>query len=103
MTIDDNPVLAIAFTPDGAFVAGATRDNVKIWKVGDYQSPRAEWSRKSHPERLSPKVNGNLEPEDQHCLSWDATGHRLAFGVNDLVSHYSDCSWVEMTDSSSSL
>lgn len=98
VTIDDNPVLAIAFTPDGAFVAGATRDNVKIWKVGEYQSPRAEWSRKSHPGRLSPKVNGNVELEDQHCLSWDATGQRLAFGVNDLVSHYLVSGFAEMTD-----
>lgn len=88
VTIDDNPVLAIAFTPDGQFVAGATRDNIKIWKVGEYQSPRAEWSRRSHPGRLSPKINGNAEPEDQHCLSWDATGRRLAFGVNDLVTHH---------------
>lgn len=102
VTIDDNPVLAIAFTPDGAFVAGATRDNVKIWKVGEYQSPRAEWSRKSHPGRLSPKVNGNMEPEDQHCLSWDSTGHKLAFGVNDLVSHYSGHCRVKFTNSYSS-
>lgn len=88
MTIDDdNPVLALSFTPDGAFVAGATRDKVLIWKVGEYVMPRASWTRTSHAGRLSPKVvDGTAEVEDQHCLCWDADGHRLAFGVNDLVS-----------------
>lgn len=85
MTIDANPVLALSFTPDGAFIAGATRDRVLIWKVGEYTMPRAQWSRTSQPGRLSPKMNGTAEIEDQHCLCWDATGQRLAFGVNDLV------------------
>lgn len=88
MTIDDdNPILALSFTPDGEFVAGATRNKVLIWKVGEYASPQASWTRKSQPGRLSPKVNGTAEVEDQHCLCWDSEGRRLAFGVNDLVSH----------------
>ncbi|KAF3765890.1 hypothetical protein M406DRAFT_290169 [Cryphonectria parasitica EP155] len=86
MTIDANPVLALSFTPDGAFIAGATRDRVLIWKVGEYTMPRAQWSRTSQPSRLSPKVNGTAEIEDQHCLCWDANGQRLAFGVNDLLA-----------------
>lgn len=86
MTIDANPVLALSFTPDGAFIAGATRDKILIWKVGEYTLPRAQWSRTNQPgSRLSPKVNGTAEIEDQHCLCWDASGQRLAFGVNDLV------------------
>ncbi|KAJ1299914.1 hypothetical protein OPQ81_005355 [Rhizoctonia solani] len=85
MTIDANPVLALSFTPDGAFIAGATRDRVLIWKVGEYTMPRAQWSRTNQPSRLSPKVNGMAEIEDQHCLCWDANGQRLAFGVNDLI------------------
>lgn len=91
MTIDANPVLALAFTPDGAFIAGATRDKILIWKVGEYTTPRAQWSRRNQPgSRLSSKVNGNngiADIEDQHCLCWDASGQRLAFGVNDLVGH----------------
>lgn len=88
MTIDANPVLALAFTPDGAFIAGATRDKILIWKVGEYSLPRAQWSRSNQPGRsLSPRINGANGPveEDQHCLCWDSTGQRLAFGVNDLV------------------
>lgn len=89
MTIDANPVLALAFTPDGAFIAGATRDKILIWKIGEYTAPRAQWSRTTQPgSRLSPKVNGtnaSADIEDQHCLCWDSSGQRLAFGVNDLV------------------
>lgn len=106
-TIDPNPdpsphpVLAISFTPDGAFIAGATRDRILVWKVGEYSWPRARWSRASYQYTHSPKVNGNASPnpdskasdkgddevefEDQHCLSWDPTGQRLAFGASDLV------------------
>lgn len=108
MTIDPNPdpnpnpVLALSFTPDGAFIAGATRDRILIWKVGEYAWPRARWSRSSHQDPPSPKVNGNASPkldgkaspkgddevefEDQHCLSWDPAGQKLAFGASDLVS-----------------
>lgn len=87
-TIDDNPVVGLSFTPDGAFFAGATRDRILIFKVGEYAFPRAAWKRSLPPGGLSPKINGlNGEPEteDQHCLSWDASGQRLAFGVNGLV------------------
>ncbi|CAN8103709.1 unnamed protein product [Discula destructiva] len=90
MTIDANPVLALAFTPDGAFIAGATRDKILIWKVGEYTLPRAQWIRTNQPgSSLSPKVNGTngaADIEDQHCLCWDASGQRLAFGVNDLLA-----------------
>lgn len=88
-TIDDNPVVGLSFTPDGAFFAGATRDRILIFKVGEYAFPRAAWKRSLPPGGLSPKINGlNGEPEteDQHCLSWDANGQRLAFGVNGLLA-----------------
>ncbi|KUI73986.1 F-box-like/WD repeat-containing protein TBL1XR1 [Cytospora mali] len=88
-TIDDNPVVALSFAPDGAFIAGASRDQVLIFKVGEYSSPRSAWKRTAQPGALSPKINGlNGEPEveDQHSLSWDANGQRLAFGVNGLLA-----------------
>lgn len=88
-TIDDNPVVALSFAPDGAFIAGATRDQVLIFKVGEYASPRSAWKRSAQPGALSPKlngINGESDVEDQHCLSWDANGQRLAFGVNGLLA-----------------
>lgn len=82
----ENPVVALAFTPDGAFIAGATSDRILIWKVGDHQIPRASWSRVPHPGWFSPKTNGDQYEEDIHCLCWDATGQKLAYGANSRVS-----------------
>lgn len=82
----NSPVLAISFTPDGAFLAGATADEVLIWKVGDYFMPRASWTRPPHPGWLSPRLKGDVEEEeDCHTLCWDASGQKLAYGVNSRV------------------
>ncbi|KAL1884387.1 hypothetical protein VTK73DRAFT_81 [Phialemonium thermophilum] len=78
----ENPVVALSFTPDGAFIAGATTDRILIWKVGDHQIPRASWSRAPHPGWLSPRAHSEQDEEDTHCLCWDASGQKLAYGVN---------------------
>jgi transducin (beta)-like 1 len=80
------PIVALAFTPDGAFLAGATHERILIWKVGDHSIPRASWDRMPHPGWLSPQVNSESEEEPEHTLCWDATGQKLAFGVNSRVS-----------------
>jgi len=82
----DLGVVALAFTPDGAFIAGATNDRVLIWKVGEANVPRACWIRGSEQGWQTPKSNDSELVEDQHCLSWDANGQKLAYGVNSLVS-----------------
>lgn len=83
----DSPIVRLAFTPDGAFLAGATATQVLIWKVGNYVTPRASWSRSAHPDWLSPKSSIESDEEDEHCLSWDASGQKLAYGSNSRVSH----------------
>ncbi|ETS77341.1 hypothetical protein PFICI_11215 [Pestalotiopsis fici W106-1] len=83
MTMGD-PIVALSFTPDGAFIAGATHDKILIWKVGDHSIPRASWERIPHPS--SPRLQSETDEEDEHCLSWDATGQRLAFGVNSRLA-----------------
>ncbi|OTB03405.1 hypothetical protein M426DRAFT_177409 [Hypoxylon sp. CI-4A] len=80
------PIVALAFTPDGAFLAGATNERILIWKVGDCSIPRASWSRAPHPGWFSPRMNAESEEEDEHCLGWDATGHKLAYGVNSRLA-----------------
>lgn len=84
MTIDSTSVFKVKFTPDGAFIAGATSDRVFIWKVDDAYFPRATWNR--------PPGNGWQTPqstesngEDEHALSWDANGQKLAYGCNSVV------------------
>ncbi|KAK7921192.1 hypothetical protein PG985_009214 [Apiospora marii] len=82
----DSPIVALAFTPDGAFIAGATNERILIWKVGDHSIPRASWSRSPHPGWLSPRINADSEDEDEHCLCWDSTGQKLAYGVNHRLA-----------------
>ncbi|KAI0097710.1 WD40-repeat-containing domain protein [Nemania sp. FL0031] len=79
-------IVALAFTPDGAFLAGATNERILIWKVGDHGIPRASWSRLPHPGWVSPRLDSESYEEDEHCLSWDATGHKLAYGVNSRLA-----------------
>ncbi|KAF4445519.1 hypothetical protein F53441_10772 [Fusarium austroafricanum] len=82
----DSPIMKLAFTPDGAFIAGATSTQVLIWKVGSYGVPRASWSRPVHPGWLSPKASAESDEEDEHCLCWDADGQKLAYGSNSRLA-----------------
>ncbi|KAM0246358.1 hypothetical protein ACHAP5_004831 [Fusarium lateritium] len=82
----DSPIMRLAFTPDGAFIAGATSTQVLIWKVGSHAVPRASWSRPVHPGWLSPKANAESDEEDEHCLCWDADGQKLAYGSNSRLA-----------------
>jgi transducin (beta)-like 1 len=82
----DSPIVRLAFTPDGAFLAGATASQVLIWKVENTAIPRAKWSRPPHPGWLSPNTNSESDVEDEHCLCWDASGQKLAYGSNNRVS-----------------
>lgn len=79
------PVVRLAFTPDGAFIAGATSRSVLIWKVDSHSVPRAVW-RPSRDEFESLKSNQDSEEEDEHCLCWDISGQKLAYGANSRVS-----------------
>ncbi|KAI1825775.1 WD40-repeat-containing domain protein [Xylaria intraflava] len=81
-----NPIVALAFTPDGAFIAGATSERILIWKVGDHTIPRASWNREAHLGPLSPRQNSESDDEDEYCLCWDATGHKLAYGANNRLA-----------------
>jgi len=78
-------VVGLAFTPDGAFVAGASVEGVWIWKVDDVHLPRASWTRGPEAGWQTPRSHDSAPDEDQHCLCWDADGQKLAYGVNSLV------------------
>lgn len=78
-------VVALAFTPDGAFIAGATSERILIWKADDVNVPRASWIRGSETGWQTPQSHDSAPDEDQHCLCWDANGQKLAYGVNSLV------------------
>ncbi|KAM0257821.1 hypothetical protein ACHAQJ_004125 [Trichoderma viride] len=79
------PVVRLAFTPDGAFIAGATSRSVLIWKVDSHSVPRAIW-RPSKDEFENLKSNQDSEEEDEHCLCWDISGQKLAYGANSRLA-----------------
>lgn len=78
--------VAAAFTPDGAFLAGATEKVILIWKVDDSSFPRASWTRRSDEDTQSPSVSEDGALEDHYCLCWDKDGQKLAYGSNNQVS-----------------
>lgn len=78
-------VVALAFTPDGAFIAGATSERILIWKFDDVSVPRASWVRGSQLGWQTPQSSDSAAEEDQHSMCWDANGQKLAYGVNSLV------------------
>ncbi|KAG5982921.1 hypothetical protein E4U55_001121 [Claviceps digitariae] len=82
----DSPIVRLAFTPDGAFIAGATSRQVLIWKVDNHSIPRASWNRPPHPAWLSPKGSSESDEEDEHCLCWDVSGQKLAYGSNSRLA-----------------
>ncbi|KAH6712902.1 WD repeat protein [Leptodontidium sp. 2 PMI_412] len=82
-------VVALAFTPDGAFIAGGTNDRILIWKADDVNLPRATWTRGDEVGWRTPQSHdsGSDElQEDQFSLCWDADGQRLAYGVNSRLA-----------------
>lgn len=83
----DAAVLALAFTPDGAFLAATTNSHILIWNMADPSFPRARWVRGQEPGWQSPKMNGAALEDYHHCLCWDSDGKRLAYGVNSMVSY----------------
>ncbi|KAI9644122.1 hypothetical protein NHQ30_007475 [Ciborinia camelliae] len=98
MTIGSSSVLALSFTPDGAFIAGGTSDRVLIWKVEDTHLPRASWNRPSGNGWQTPQSSDSIPDEDEHVLSWDVHGQKLAYGCNSMVciscfivSGYANC------------
>ncbi|KAG4026076.1 hypothetical protein MFRU_045g00210 [Monilinia fructicola] len=86
MTIGSSSVLALSFTPDGAFIAGATSDRVLIWKVEDTHLPRARWDRPTGNGCQTPQSSDSIPDEDEHVLSWDAHGQKLAYGCSSVLA-----------------
>ncbi|OWP06147.1 hypothetical protein B2J93_8530 [Marssonina coronariae] len=81
-------VVALAFSPDGAYLAGGTNERILIWNAEDVSLPRATWTRGDELGWRTPQSHdsGSDENEDQFSLCWDADGQRLAYGVNSRLA-----------------
>jgi transducin (beta)-like 1 len=77
-------VVALSFTPDGAFLASATSRQILIWRMEDVSTPRARWNLDSERDLGDDTMNAP-DDEQERNLSWDASGHKLAYGINNSV------------------
>ncbi|KAF8856480.1 putative F-box-like/WD repeat-containing protein TBL1X [Acephala macrosclerotiorum] len=82
----NSAVVALSFTPDGAFIAGGTNGQVLIWKVADVHLPFASWTRGLDPGWSTPQSHDSAAEEDQFSLTWDADGQRFAYGANNRLA-----------------
>ncbi|KAI9871921.1 MAG: hypothetical protein M1830_002292 [Pleopsidium flavum] len=89
----DTPAMALSFTPDGYLVAAASYSKILIWRADEGGLPKACWigekARWLGGDALS-KVDRKEEKEEEkvedHSLSWDADGGKLAFGLGRQIA-----------------
>lgn len=98
------PAMALSFTHDGYLVAAASYNKVLIWRAEEGGLPKACWvgekgrwmggggvavSRKGKREEGGDDRSEEEEEEEEraqdHSLSWDADGGKLAFGLGSQV------------------
>ncbi|KAI0996577.1 hypothetical protein K3495_g11605 [Podosphaera aphanis] len=80
-------VSALSFSPDGSLLAGATADNIFIWKVNNFHIPTAVWRRQTESGWQTPQSSeSTLGDEDICTLCWDCHGKRLALSNNNRLA-----------------
>ncbi|KAF2839652.1 WD40 repeat-like protein [Patellaria atrata CBS 101060] len=83
LMMDNVEARAMAFSPDGHYIAGAALDTVLIWQADIGGQPKARWKWEGSKEQWD-----TTEPDDealQQSLAWDADGKKLAFTVANQV------------------
>ncbi|CCU77196.1 WD repeat protein [Blumeria hordei DH14] len=85
-------VSAIEFSPDGLFVAGATNNDIFIWKTNSTHIPRAMWNHNDEVGWQTPQSSEYTPGEEEICsLSWNSDGRRLAYGINNRLALINFC------------
>lgn len=87
----DSVITAVSFSPDSNTMAAASETKVLVWNMDDLSQPKAGFVRGSENAWRSPSPaangeNGVLPKADITCLRWNASGEKLAYGVNGMVS-----------------
>jgi WD40 repeat protein len=95
-----SPVMALSYSPDGFYIAGASYDQIKVWKAESAVQPIAQWDgqdsnwRGTSLKQRDQDTNGDIHSasdgqqdfDADHSLSWDADSKKLAFGLGNQVS-----------------
>ena len=102
------PVLALAFSPDGSYVAAASSNHVQVWLATVDEQPVARWDAAIEKDLdISNGVNGHAEmngngvdgdsgygddaDEPLSLLSWTADSSKLFFSAGNKVKAYPRC------------
>lgn len=100
--------MALSFTPDGYLVAAASYNKILIWRAEEGGLPKACWvgekgrwrgggavtrTEKSEPGGDGRSDEGEEDVGQDHSLSWDADGAKVAFALGSQVSCLRSDSW----------
>ena len=104
------PIMALSYSPDGFCVAAASYDTVRIWNPDSSSQPIALWdapnqvwsgARLRDEDTMSlagrSSVNGDHGSTADHCLSWDLTSKKLAFGLASQASISTRSNFILLT------
>ena len=95
-----SPVMALAYSPDGFCLAGASYDTVRIWNAEHGHNPMATWKDEQNlwnglklkdDDMMSlggrSSINGDAsQASADHTLMWDGESKKLAFGLGSQVT-----------------
>jgi WD40 repeat protein len=95
-----SPIMALAYSPDGFCLAGASYDTVKIWNAEHGHNHMATWkdeqnswsgARLRDDDMMSlggrSSINGDTPPTTaDHALAWASDSRTLGFGLGSQVS-----------------
>ena len=94
-----SPVMTLSYSPDGFYIAGASYDQIKIWKAESGVQTIAQWDGQDSDWRgtslklrdqdsnrdIRSVSDGQQDFDADHSLSWDADSKKLAFGLGHQV------------------
>lgn len=80
-------ISAMSFSPDGIYLAGATYENIFIWRAESPHIPCATWHRQYEVGWQTPiSTESNSSNEEICSLSWDSESGKLAYGINNRLA-----------------
>ncbi|TQS35622.1 hypothetical protein Golomagni_03953 [Golovinomyces magnicellulatus] len=80
-------ISAMSFSPDGIYLAGATYENIFIWRAESLHIPCATWHRQYDAGWQTPlSTESNSKNEEICSLSWDSESGKLAYGINNRLA-----------------
>lgn len=103
-----SPSMALSYSLDGHHFAGAKADKLQVWSADRQNPPVANWDGAGSSWRGANVIdddrttNGDVSmngdfplAREDHSLSWDSRGSRIAFGLGEQVCCTMTCHGLE--------